>query len=58
MTDHIENPDDDEPLDVTMSGSRGQPVGVATVLESAGELMRDMPDNTRYDFELSIEEVD
>lgn len=50
--------DEEDPLDVDMSGSRGEPRGVALVLESAGELMREMPEDARYDFELRIEEVD
>lgn len=49
--------DEDEPLDVEMSGGRGKPVGVALVLEKAAQLMQEMPEGTRYDFELTIEEV-
>lgn len=49
---------DDEPLDVDMSGSRGTAGGVAIVLEKSAKLLRDMPDGARYDFELTIEEVD
>jgi len=51
------DPESDEPLDVDMSGSKGKPEGVAAVLVSAGQIMNDMPDGTRYDFELSITEV-
>jgi len=49
---------EDEPLDVDMSGSKGKPEGVAMVLEKAGQLMHEMPDGTRYDFELTITEVE
>jgi len=53
----IEEPPEDEPLDVDMSGCYGKPHGVALVLQKAGQIMETMPEGTRYDFELSITEV-
>jgi hypothetical protein len=50
--------DDEDPLDVEMSGSRGKPEGVAIVLDKAATLMEQMPEGTRYDFKLEIQEVD
>jgi len=52
------NEQDDEPLDIEMSGEYGKPEGVAQVLLSAGQHMKAMPEGTRYDFELSITERD
>lgn len=50
--------EDEDLLDVEMSGSYGRPEGVASVLVLAGHHMREMPDGTRYDFALSITECD
>lgn len=49
--------DEEEPLDVDMSGTRGTKGGVAAVLDSTARFMHQMPDGARFDFELSITEV-
>jgi hypothetical protein len=46
----------EEPLDVELSGSAGQPEGIVALLEQTATFMREI-DEGRYDIEIHIQEV-
>ena len=47
---------DEEYLNVDADGELGTGTAVAAVLESVAEVLRDAPEDYRYDFDLTVEE--